>query len=480
MSDEINAGHVAAGLAGGLVGGAVAGVPGFIVGSGLGALAADAYQAKPAVQSHSTTVRNDIAPENVTLDAYQIYVRITTGYGSNTLSEANATADELSKRFADERAGQIAEARRTAAEAWQGNASTAADAATAPLSDSFAMAQQQLAANSQALNAELTAWDHIFSQVEPVPENPPQGGIANSVNPFQTDVDAAINEYNAAAAKNVALYEAYSAETATARGQVPQSYLEPAPLSASSAAGAPTRTASAIGSESVAPPQVGGAADAGQPAGTGASAASGGSPSAPPSPGGGAAGKPDGTSGQGVAAAGPTARPTPSASRPTPSASRPVANTPALQAPRNTVAAGQLPQPKPTGLSDTPRKFTGAGGGGVGSGGSGGVGSFGGVAAPGGVGTGSGNSLRGGGSVGTGPVPGQVPGGQGQPAGRGGVGTPGARGAAGAGGFPASPAGRANGEEDKEHRRKYLIEPDDKELFGIDERYVPPVIGDNR
>jgi hypothetical protein len=48
------------------------------------------------------------------------------------------------------------------------------------------------------------------------------------------------------------------------------------------------------------------------------------------------------------------------------------------------------------------------------------------------------------------------------------------------GGAPTSPAGRANGEDDQEHRRKYLIEPDDKELFGIDERYVPPVIGDNR
>jgi hypothetical protein len=48
------------------------------------------------------------------------------------------------------------------------------------------------------------------------------------------------------------------------------------------------------------------------------------------------------------------------------------------------------------------------------------------------------------------------------------------------GGMPMGPTGRGNGEEDQEYRRKYLITPDDKELFGTDEPYVPPVLGDRR
>jgi hypothetical protein len=182
-----------------------------------------------------------------------------------------------------------------------------------------------------------------------------------------------------------------------------------------------------------------------------------------------------GTSGQGAGGADPSGRQTPS----TPTVTTP-SGLPAMPAARDTYG-GPLPgQPRTTGLSDTQRKPTGTG---SGIGGSGGVGAFGGGpgsrgVSTGGVNTGGNTALRGGGSVGTGPVPGQIPPGQGQ-AGRGGVGGP-ARGAAGTGGMPVSPAGRGNGEEDQEHRRKYLVHTNDKELFGTDEPYVPPVIGDNR
>jgi hypothetical protein len=466
MSEQIFAGAAT----GALAGGAVAGVPGAIAGGVLGGILGDAYSKKPVAEHHATSVQNDLAPETVSLDAHQIYVRITGGHGPNSLVEAHEAASKLSTNFA-ERANQIAAARGAAAGAWQGNAADAADAATTPLADSFALAQQQLAANSQALNTEVAAFDHIRSQVEFVPATPPQSGIANSANPFQTDVDAAINEYNAKAAKNVQLYEAYSAETAAARSQVPQSYAQPAPLSAS-ATGA-TSTASPIGAASVPPPQVGSAADTAAPAATNASATPGGGAPKPPSPSG-ASGMPSGTAGQGAAATDQTARPTPSPP-PMPAGS--------VRAASDTFGSGPLPsQARSTGASDLPRKTTGAG---PGIGGvPGGVGAFGGGAGPratgtgGGTGTGSGPALRGGSSVGTGPAPGQTPPGAGQPINRGPIG---ARGAAGAGGMPmGAPGGRANGEEDQEHRRKYLIEPDDKELFGVDEQYVQPVIGDNR
>jgi hypothetical protein len=455
MSSPFTTGH----LVGGLVGTAVGGVPGGLAGGALGGLLVDAYKKKPVVGNFATSVQNDLAPENVSLDAHQIYKRITEGHGPGSLVEADAAAKALSTSFA-ERANQIAAARGAAAAAWQGDASTAAAAATAPLADSFAVAQQQLATNSQALNAEATAFHHIRSQVEFVPEIPPQSGIANAVNPFQTDVDAAINEYNAKAAKNVQLYEAYSADTAAARSQVPQSYAAPPPLSAS--ATATTLTASPIGAAPTAPPQVTPSADAGQPAATNASATPGGS-SAPPSTNS-AAGTPSGTAGQGAATTDP-------ASRPTPQTTTPTALTPTLPATRDTSAGVPLPShARPTGMSDLQRKSTGAG---SGIGGSGGA--FGGGPGVRGTGPEGGGGMRGGPSVGTGPVPGQTP------AGRGGVATgPAARGTAGPGGMPMTPAGRSNGEEDQEHRRKYLIQPDSEELFGTDEPYIRPVIGDNR
>jgi hypothetical protein len=479
MSDQ----SIAGAAIGGMVG-AAAGLPGALVGSVLGGFVGDAYSKKPGVGNFATTLRNDLAPENVTLDGHQIYVRITTGPGPGTLRAASDTAAKLSESFA-ERASQIAAAGSATTEAWQGDASAAAIASAAPLSDSFATAQEQLATTSQALDSAVTAFDHIHSQVEPVPATPPQSGIANSANPFQTDVDAAINDYNAKAAKNVQLYEAYSAAISAARSQVPQSYAEPAPLSGS--ATAITRTASPIGAASAAPPLGGSAADAGQPAATNASAAPGGTPSASPSPGG-ASGTPGGgTAGQGAAATDSTARQTPSTT--TPIATTPGAGA-ALPPARDTFAAGPLAsQPRPAGASDIQRKLTGAG---PGMGGSGGAGAFGvgagvpaidpgGVYTRGGTGTGGGAGMRGvGSSVGIGPVPGQTPPGHGQPAGRGGVGGPAARGAAGLGGMPMGMAGRGNGEEDQEHRRKYLIEPDDQDLFGVDGQYAPPVIGDDR
>jgi hypothetical protein len=455
MSDEI-IGDV---VAGGLTGAAVGGLPGAVVGGGVGALTGllrEAYEAKPKAGTFATTLQNDLVPENVTLDAHQIYVRITSGHGPDSLVKANAAAALLSNNFT-ERASQITAAQGVAAGAWQGGASTAASSATSPLSDSFAVAQQQLAANATALDAEVTAFDHIRSQVEPVPATPPQSSLGNDVNPFQSDTDAAINAYNAKAAKNVALYEAYNADTTAARGQVPKNYAQPAPLNAS--ASAVTRTASPVGPTSAATPKVGPGGPS-QSAATDASAAAGGDPAAPPTPG--------GTPGQSGGASDTPGRQTPAAT--TPSGATP-GGVPLLPGGRDTMAGGPLSS-RARRAAEAQRKFAGAGGG-PGSGGPGGIGSFGG-----GTGSGSGNGLRSGSSVGTGPVPGQ--GNAGQQAGRGGAAAPAARGAAGPGGMPGGAAGRREGDDDQEHRRKYLIEPDDKELFGSDEKWVPPVIGDRR
>lgn len=467
-------------VVGGVAGFVVAGVPGAMAGHELGGLLADAYANKPEAGSFAATLQNDLAPENVTLDAHQIYVRITGGKGSATLAVAGTVATLLAERFG-ERSGQIARARAEAAAAWQGDAAEAADAATTPLADSFAVARRQLAANAKALEAEVAAFDHIRSQVEFVPATPPQSGFGNDINPFQTDTDAAINEYNAKAAKNVALYEAYSAQTAAARSEVPRAYAQPDPLSASAAAVA--SVVSPVGAASVAPPPVG-PAGADRPAATNASGAPGGDPATPPNPGGTAGqgaggGTPGGTAGQGAGPSGATGRQTPSGT--TPSGTTPSAapgGVPVLPPARNAVTGGPVAGRRRPGTSGAPRSLpSGPGTGGIGAfgGGAGGI-STGGIGA--GPGSGGGTGMRGGPSVGTGPAPGQAP--PGQQAGRGGAGGAALRGAPGASGLPMAPGARSDGEDDQEHRRKYLIEPDKDELFGPDERYVPPVIGDYR
>lgn len=453
MSDEFSTREAI----GGAVGAAVAGVPGATVGRAVGGVLDQAYAAKPVVGDFTTTLGNDLAAENVTLDAHQIFVRITTGHGTASLAEANTAAATLSAGFA-ERANQIAMARGAAAAAWEGEASAAAASATTPLADSFAVARQQLSANAQALDAEITAFEHIRSQVEPVPATPPRSNLANDVNPFQTDTDAAINDYNAKAAKNIQLYEAYVAETTAARAQVPRDYAKPPALDASAAA--ITSTASPIGNASVPPPPVGAGGGGQPPAATGASATGGGA-EAPPAPGGGAGGGSGSGSGAGGGGADGAGRQTPSLT--TPSATTPGGVPlvpPARDGFTSVPVAGRPPR-----TTEAQRGVTG--------GGAGGVGGFGG-----GVGAGVGPAPRGGQTVLPGPTVGPAP-----PAGRGtaGVGVPAARGAAGPAGMPLGGApGRGTGDEDQEHRRKYRVEPDDKELFGLDESYVTPVIGDRR
>jgi hypothetical protein len=466
MSDAFDSGFVIAGAAGT----AVAGPAGGLVFGAIGGLLAKAYAQKPVSQSFATTVANDLRPENVTLDAHQIWLRITSGHGPGSLAEAHSAAKDLADRFT-QRAGEIAAALTVSGQVWQGAAADAAAAATTPLTDSFAMARQQLATNSQALDAELGAFDHIRAQVEFVPPEPPQSGIANAVNPFQTDVDAAINDYNAKAAKNVQLYEAYSADTAAARTQVSQAYLAPTPLTGSVAPAA--GTGSPLGASAAPPPLAGSAPDAGPSAGTATSASGGPSPAPPQS--GGVSGTPGGSAGTGATATDSAGR-APQASPISPtSPTSPTATTPGAVPPLP--AAGG-----PFGGSPSTGRFPSSGPGGGRGGGGPGMAGFGPVTRGGGPGAGTGTgarpAVRGGPLAGAGPVPGQTPPGQAVRGGLGGGAA--ARGGTGVGGTPAGAAGRGDKEEDQEHRRKYLIEPDRDELFGTDEPCAPPVIGDRR
>ncbi|OLF11263.1 PPE domain-containing protein [Actinophytocola xanthii] len=486
MADEFNAGEAV----GGMIGFAVAGAPGELAGRLLGGAVADAYSNKPVPGYHATTVRNDLAPEDVTLTAHEIYRRITTGHGSGSLLAARDTAAELAGSLAD-RVGQIEAARGASTGAWQGEASQRSLTAAARLFNSLTVAQRQLAVNSRALDAELSAFDHIRANVEPVPESPPQSGFLNSANPFQTDVDKAINDYNAKAAKNVALYEGYSVDTAAARSQVPLSYPMTVPPAESTA---PTAgTAAPLAAAPTAPPGAGPAVDTASAAPTTTSTTDGGTPTVPP-PAGGASGTPGGTTGQGAAATDPLGRQAAGLTSPNAAAA---GGAPVLPVLPGTSVGGASANRRslPAGASGAQRGLSGAGPGvGPGAGGFGGFGVGGtpggpgaggpgvggsGAGGPGAGGSGAGGSVaRGGPAVGTGPIPGQSS--TAPPPGRGGLAGATPRGAAGPGGPLGAPTGRSDGDEDAEHHVKYRIEPDGEELFGTDEFTAPPVIGDYR
>jgi hypothetical protein len=484
MSDQSNAGTAI----GGMIGYSVAGVPGGIFGGTLGGLVGDAFSRKPTVQNFAANVQNDLAPEIVSLDGHQIYVRITTGHGSATLAAARDAAANLTARFT-EKVDRVMAAGAASGEAWQGDAAGLSRSVATRLTNNLALVREQLVANSRALDAELTAFEHIRSQVEPVPETPP-GGFLNSVNPFPTDVDTAINDYNAKAAKNVALYEAYFAETAAARGQVPQTFGTTAPLPETAAPTMSGASAGPVSTTTTAPAPGGSAGGTAPSAATTADTASGGTPSVPPTAG--------ATSGQGGAGTEPAGRQAPALTTPTaatPGGAPVLPVTPGASAGNTSTNT----RPRSSGPSGTPRAFAGAGpafgpvggnaagargfggggsGGGSGGGaGGGGVGSRGlGSGVGGGTGAGPGTGARGGPAVGTGPIPGQNS--PTQAPVRGGAAGPAVRGGIGPGGLPmGGPLGRGAGEDDDEHHRKYRIEPDGEELFGTDEWCAPAVIG---
>jgi len=124
--------------------------------------------------------------------------------------------------------------------------------------------------------------------------------------------------------------------------------------------------------------------------------------------------------------------------------------------------------------SFSPSDFAGAGSGGGASGcgasGAGGVGA--------GAGTGDASGAAGAGKASGAMAPGAGAGAGGAGAGgaRGGAG--GARGMGGMGGMMGGAGGGGKGGEDKEHKRKVMATEDPNDLFGTDEKSVPPVIGD--
>jgi hypothetical protein len=402
------------------------------VGAGVGAMAG-AWVNRPRAGQFDATVASGEGTETLTAD--EIYRRVHGGVGLGPLVEAGVSAQLLESRYAD-RATQIATLRGQMATAWEGGAADASFAHTQPLLDAFEQSRDLLYDSGQPLSSQIDAFGEVFRKVQEVAAEPPRSNLLNDVNPFHTDTDAAIAEYNAKASTNVQAYLEYNAASTDNGGRVPQQYptlpaggMPPVVVQRSGTAGYGTTTLPGTGPAGAIP----------------------------------------------TATVDPSAQPARSGGLPT-QAGPPVPD-------RSTTAQSFVPEPNAArGVTPTP---PGPGPAGPGPG-----------AAPlvspvtGGYATGSRPGAGGGvgGRNAAGPRPGSGAGprpgpGGANPAGQ--TGRPASpatgprAGAASPGGMP-GPAGRSKGDEDAEHKNKYTTSPDPNALFGTDELYVNPVIGDDR
>lgn len=393
---------------------------------------------------HSATVASSpgsLSGGEISLTAAEIYQRIRGGQGTGSIVRAQDTAHALARRHW-ERGEQIGALRARMAESWRGDAAEAATAHTDPLSEAQRQSHDLLEASTRPLLTQAEDFERAYINVEEVPEKPPTSSLLNDAIPFTTDTDRAIADYNTKANKNVQVYNEYNGASHSNGGALPTTYPQ-LPIGA-------VPPIVVRGSGKVIPGR--GKKPAPTTRGTGDTVPAGS----------------QALGGQSNPLAGgqPLGGLTPSVSSTTPQGSflDPVAGQ------RSTVPAavsGGLPPASGGGAPVGPVAVGGPQSGAGGSGMRGGTPS--GPRADSRAGGAAGAAGRGGAGVPDGRAT----------AGRGGAGIPGGRATTGQGAMGGAPGGgRGRDEEDIEHRNKYLTEPDKDEMFGPDEFYAPPVIGE--
>ena len=401
-----------------------------------------ALATQPHAQRHELTVGttgSSTEPcSETTLSADEIYDRLRAGAQHGAIEHARTEIQQLAAKYAE----RLAEVERLTSElgdSWVGAAADSATRYSVPAVDALRSSGARLDGCAVAhgpLDRQADAYAAVLRDVVPLPATPPESGVVNTLNPFETDTDRAITKYNDAAARNIAAYVTYY--TASGENGRAMPYEFPAP---------PTGSAPSI---VVVPPPGGAGADP--------------RPAYVPVP---------------AVAADSGPPPTAAASAGFPVAGNPALPPLAYDVPGGTAAQGWSTEAsKPVPAGPTAIASPGPGSAGVSGGGVGALFSQpGGGSAP----RGSGSALRGpGGAVDSGPR------GQGgvDPRGRGGVaGVPRVEsgGVLGSGG-PGGAAGRRgkDSDEDEEHKTKYLEDEDLGKQWGDTGPVAPPVIGDTR
>jgi len=417
--DDYTAGRVVAGAATGAAIGSV--VPG--VGTAVGAVGGAVVGGLVGLMSTPEAEHHEANIGGRSIDAYQIWAKISPGDSSSLTSAANA-AKKL-KEVHDDRAKLIGQINRLMDDAWKGMSSGQVQAGAHPLGVWLQDSATNLGQCDTYLNDQVEAFSTVKGKVQEIPKTPPDGNFVDGINPW-SDTDEKIEQYNERGKANVEAFNNYYQASVTNAGGMPQFQ-------------AWQGNAFSDGNPGGGFPGGGGGAGAGVPGGGNFKPASTDLPQFTGTP----------------------------------------PNTPNV--PTSTTPAGYTPSSPHNPAFDatsasgyTPTSTSGFGpGGGAGSGGFG----------PGGAGSGVGaagfGAMGGGAGVGATAGTGTGPGG----AGAGGAGARGAGRGMGRAGMAGAPGmggrgGRANGEDDEEHDNKYMVGDDPNELFGTDELTAPPVIGE--
>jgi hypothetical protein len=395
--------------------------------------------------------------DSVFLTPQEIYEGLTGGAGYRPLNqEQRVTLTE--QEYEGERAELIYTLAKVISSGWQGDAADGAYGAAKPLADRAAENSVKLFKSQDLLGRQVGSFERARNSVVPV-SDPPEMSVDEAF-PFDVDHDKAVREHQDAAHNNIAVYREYDGASYYNEINLPQEYSGDIPASGNVSVKGPGDVIK-VGEPGpgTGEPREGGPGDGPYPGSGG------------PGPGGYRGGGPSGgpTGSGGLGSGSQTA---PTDYRPAPSSGYP-----------STYPLPTYPSPGQSSpvSGSPPGEFVG--GVPVGGYGSGGFGSRGG--GPGGVGgRGPGAGGPGGGTA-RGPL--------GAGAGAGALAAEeaaiarraAAQAAAGARGGGVGPmgapvgAGRGKDDEEKEHQRKVLIEPDAEGTFGSDVLTAPQVIGDD-
>jgi len=162
------------------------------------------------------------------LTAAQIYEQITGGAGTQSLSNAQSIAVDMTNLMI-ERASKINALRKKTMSGWQGGAGDAAADSTMPLVQAAQDDAVHLQNAQTAVGAQMDAFGTAKNSVKPVPASPPQmtsDDIAvvlyGSGDPYATKVAS----WQADSQANIDAFSAYHSASNTNGGQMPAQYAQ--------------------------------------------------------------------------------------------------------------------------------------------------------------------------------------------------------------------------------------------------------------
>ncbi|QWF83724.1 WXG100 family type VII secretion target [Amycolatopsis sp. CA-230715] len=96
---------------------------------------------------------------------------------------------------------------------WTGQGADSADARIDKFRAVTNAAAERFTANADNLGATADGFDYVQHHLEPMPPKPPEKDFWDEITPWNTDVEDAIESYNATANRNLELYSRYAADT---------------------------------------------------------------------------------------------------------------------------------------------------------------------------------------------------------------------------------------------------------------------------